>query len=238
MKRPQLLNHPLARIWRYWLGLALPSVAGVALFLWLAPPQHNPFKPLDLNHPPGIATHYKLTQMKNHPTACFRTLDETGVLYTPLPDSEDGPACGKRNALTLDRSLTPYSATISMTCVQTAVLYAWERHVARPAAVEVLGSPIERIETFGSFSCRNIAGTARRSQHATANAIDISGFRLANGRVIDVEAHWENGGPEGEFLERVHDGACRLFSVTLGPDYNAAHHDHFHFDMGPQRACK
>lgn len=238
MKRPQLLNHPLARIWRYWLGLTAPSVAGASLFLWLAPAQHNPFRPLDLNDPPGIASHYKLTQMKNHPEACFAALDATGVLYTPLPDSETGPACGKRDALTLDRSLTPYSATLSMTCTQTAVLYSWERHVARPAAMELFGSQIVRIDTFGSFSCRNIAGTARRSQHASANAIDIAAFRLEDGRVINVKTHWYNGGKEGEFLKRVHKGGCRLFSVTLGPDYNAAHADHFHFDMGPQRACK
>ncbi|MFN4225017.1 MAG: extensin family protein [Hyphomonas sp.] len=36
----------------------------------------------------------------------------------------------------------------------------------------------------------------------------------------------------------MHKGACRLFSVTLGPDYDAAHADHFHMDMGPQRACR
>lgn len=228
----------LKKLWRYWLGLALPSVARVSLFLWLAPPQHNPFRPLDLNDPPGIASHFKMTQLYRHPAACFDALDASGVLYTTLPDSQDGPGCGKADALTLDRSLTPYSATLSMTCTQTAVLYSWERHVARPAALDLFGSPIARIETYGSFSCRNIAGTNRRSQHATANAIDISGFTLEDGRRIMVKPNWGKDTKEGEFLERVHDGGCRLFSVVLGPDYNAAHKDHFHFDMGPGRACK
>lgn len=225
-------------LWRYWIGLILPSIVAVGLFLWLAPPQDNPFVPLDLNHKPGLASHFKLTQLYRHPAACFGALDTTGVLYTPLEDSPPGEACGKYDALTLDRSLTPYSATLSMTCVQTAVLYSWERHIARPAAVEILGSPIARIETYGSFSCRNIAGTNRKSEHARGNAIDISGFRLEDGRLINVETHWENGGPEGEFLERVHDGGCKLFSVTLGPDYNAAHKDHLHFDMGKRRTCR
>jgi len=26
--------------------------------------------------------------------------------------------------------------------------------------------------------------------------------------------------------------------VTLSPDYNAAHRDHFHFDMGPYSSCR
>ena len=228
----------LKTLWRYWIGLVLPSIVAVTLFLWLAPPQHNPFKPLDLNDPPGLASHFKLTQMTRHPAACFQALDATGVLYTRLDDSPPRQECGKYDALTLDRTLTPYSATLSMTCFETASLYLWERHVARPAAVEILGSPIARIETYGSFSCRNIAGSDRWSEHALANAVDISGFQLEDGRVIMVKTHWDNGGPEGEFLERVHDGGCGIFSVTLGPDYNAAHADHLHFDMGDRRACR
>jgi len=224
--------------WRYWRGLVAPSLLVVGLFLWLAPPQHNPFAPLDLNDKPGLASHFKMTQLKRHASACFSALDASGVLYTPLDDSPKGDVCGMYDALTLDRSLTPYSATLNMTCWQTASLYLWERHVARPTAVEIFGSPIARIETFGSFSCRNIAGGDRKSEHATANAIDISGFRLADGRVINVKTHWDNGKDEGEFLKRVHKGACRLFSVTLGPEYNAAHADHFHFDMGDDWVCE
>ena len=233
-KRLQL-QKPLLR---YFTLLILPSALAVGLFLRFAPPQHNPFVPLDLNHKPGLASHYKLTQLFRHPSACFNALDATGVLYTRLEDSPPGEACGKYNALTLDRSLTPYSATLSMTCVETAVLYSWERHVARPAAVEILGSPIRQIETYGSFSCRNIAGTDRKSEHALGNAVDISGFWLEDGRRISVETHWKNGGKEGEFLEAVHDGGCKLFSVTLGPDYNKAHRDHFHFDIGDRRTCR
>lgn len=203
-----------------------------------APPRHNPFAPLDLNHKPGLASHFKTTRLERHPDASFSALDATGVLYTPLGVSRRGEACGRYDALTLDRSLTPYSATLSMTCWQTACLGMRERHVARPAATEIFGSPIARIETYGSFSCRNIAGTGRGSEHATANAVDISGLRLEDGRLINVKTRWNKGGKEGEFLKRVHKGACRIFSVTLGPDYNAAHADHFDFDMGNARTCR
>ena len=49
---------------------------------------------------------------------------------------------------------------------------------------------------------------------------------------------WGKRGKEAKFLKRVHAGACDLFSVTLGPEYNAAHKDHFHMDMGPGHACR
>ena len=223
---------------RAWLILLSVPALFVALFLWLAPPRHNPFAPVDLTDRTGFGTGHQLARTAQHPEkVCFPALDKAGVLYSRLDDSPKGEKCGLYKALTLDRTLTPYSATLRMTCGEAAALYAWERHVARPAAVDILGSPIARIETYGSFSCRNIAGSGRLSEHAHGNAVDISGFRLEDGRLIDVKTFWGKGGKEAKFLRRLHSGACDLFSVTLGPDYNAAHRDHFHLDMGPGHAC-
>jgi len=223
---------------RAWVLLITVPALCVALFLWMAPPRHNPFAPVDLTEQPGLGTWHKLTRVKKNHELCFKALDDAGVLYTPLPDSARGEKCGLYNGLTLDRSLTPYSATLRMTCAETAALYVWERHVARPAAIKYFSTPIARIETYGSYSCRNIAGSGRLSEHAASNAIDISGFRLEDGRLIDVKTFWGKGGKEDQFLHLVHDRACSLFSVTLGPDYNAAHADHFHMDMGSGRACR
>ena len=44
--------------------------------------------------------------------------------------------------------------------------------------------------------------------------------------------------PDGLFLARVHESACRYFRVAIGPAYNAAHRDHFHYDRGPYTACR
>lgn len=223
---------------RAWLLLLTVPALCVALFLLSAPPRHNPFAPVDLTDRPGLGTGHQLARAAKHPQVCFPALDKAGVLYTPLEDAPKGQKCGLYNALTLDRTLTPYSATLRMTCGEAAALYVWERHVARPAAVDILGSPLTQIETYGSFACRNIAGSGRLSEHARGNAIDISGFRLEDGRVIDVQTFWGKGGKEAKFLKKVHSGACDLFSVTLGPDYNAAHRDHFHMDMGPGGTCR
>jgi hypothetical protein len=95
-----------------------------------------------------------------------------------------------------------------------------------------------RIETFGSYNCRDIAGTDRLSAHATANAIDVAAFDLADGRRISVKADW-NGGSlvEREFLRIVHKSACKRFGTVLGPGYNAAHKDHFHLERSASSFC-
>ncbi|MFN3313337.1 MAG: extensin family protein [Hyphomonas sp.] len=217
-------------------AVLLTSIA--TILLRGVPDRHNPLAPLDLAAAPGFATPMQLSRLRGDREACFIALDEAGVDYTPLEDSEPGARCPLIDALTLDRSLTPYSATLSMTCHQTAALHMWERHVVRPAALEIFGSELARIDTYGSFSCRNIAGSRRLSQHAFGNAVDIAGFRLEDGRIITVLGDWEADGDKGDFLTRIHEGACDLFSITLGPDYNAAHADHFHLDMGRGRLCR
>ncbi|MEM6411954.1 MAG: extensin family protein [Pseudomonadota bacterium] len=227
----------LVSLWRFWAALAIVG-ALTWLFHMIAPAEHNPWKPMHLDDPIGLATYRKFTHLKHNREACFRALDEAGVQYTPLADEVTGENCGFRGALTLDRTLTPYSRTVSLTCPMAAALYVWERQSARPLAEELLGSPVARIETYGAYSCRNITGTQRRSQHATANAIDISGIRLADGRLVDVEDHWHEDSAESDYLHAIHDTACRLFSVTLGPDYNAAHADHFHLDFGSVETCR
>lgn len=227
----------LASLWRFWAALIIVGV-GLAMFHRFAPPQHNPWRPLSLDDPIGLATYAKFTGLKYSPAACYAALDEAGVRYVRLEDEVTGPDCGFRDALALEQSLTAYSAPVRLTCPMAAALYVWERTAVQPLAIEMFGEASVRIETYGAYSCRNIAGTRRRSEHATANAIDIAGIRLADGRLISVRTHWKNGGKEAAYLERLHDTACRLFSVTLGPDYNAAHEDHFHFDFGSGDLCR
>lgn len=79
---------------------------------------------------------------------------------------------------------------------------------------------------------------AARSQHATANALDIAGFRLADGRTVNVLRDWPQDNTDARFLRQVRDDACEVFNVVLSPDYNAAHRNHFHLDAGPWWVCR
>ncbi len=219
--------------------LALIVIAAGVAFGNLVPPQDSPFEPLDLAREPGLATGMKLDGLADDPEACFGLLDQVGIAYTPVEIDAGPAACALDSGLTLDQSLTPYSATLTLSCPLAASLYVWERHVVIPAAQDFLGSEVTRIETYGAYNCRRInhRQSGPWSQHATGDAVDISGFTLADGRVISVRGFYGADTAEGRFLQYVRDKACNLYSSTLGPEYNAAHADHFHFDMGLYTSC-
>ena len=83
--------HPNLHV-RRLIGMA--AVTAVMLFAawWvfnlLTPPQHNPFKPLDLATRPGIATGFKLDRLASSPPLCFGLLDKAGVKYTRVESGE------------------------------------------------------------------------------------------------------------------------------------------------------
>jgi len=119
-----------------------------------------------------------------------------------------------------------------VTCPLAETFAAWARFGVDRAAQQILGSPLVRIETMGSYNCRNVAGSDRRSAHATANAIDIAAFVLADGRRITITGDWHGGTPaERQFLTAIHSSACKRFGTVLGPAYNAAHRDHLHLEL-------
>ena len=166
---------------------------------------------------------------------CLGTLGATGAQFTPLPDRYLGEGCSNLGAVQL-HAISGEGATLAVTnigpvtCPVSAAFAAWARFGVDRAARTILGSPLVSIQTMGSYSCRNVAGSSRRSGHASASAIDIAGFVLADGRRITVEEDWDGSSEEREFLRAVQASACRRFATVLGPAYNAAHHDHFHVE--------
>ena len=204
-------------------------------------PQDLPWTPVDLDAPIGMMTGMKLQLLRDDPAACRAALARAGIGFTPFPDRIDSEQCGYVDALTLDRTRVGYRPTpITMSCPLAAALVAWERRVAAPAARRRLGSELARVHHYGIYSCRRLYGRASGafSEHARANAIDLAAFDLTNGRRVRVQQDWGDGTPEAAFLRDLHDGACKLFGTTLGPDYNEAHRDHFHLDMRGWRACR
>lgn len=167
---------------------------------------------------------------------CLSELGQAGVNFTPLPDRYLEQGCSNVGTVQLaslpaDQSMLRVNNLGPVTCEVSNALAAWARFGADRAARQLLGSPIRSIETMGSYSCRNVAGTNRRSAHSTGAAVDISGFVLEDGRRISVQNGWNGGTPaEKEFLRVVQRSACKRFATVLGPEYNAAHRDHFHFE--------
>src|SRR3546814_10578863 len=102
----------------------------------------------------------------------------------------------------------------------------WEREVVQPAAQLYFKTKVTDIEHYGSYNCRRIYGRSEAawSEHATADAIDVAGFRFANGMRITVRHDWKTDSTAAAFLHTIRDGACSLFSTTLSPDYRSEEH--------------
>ncbi len=163
---------------------------------------------------------------------CFAKLQSQAVSFTPLPDRNFGGGCNAINSVKLLDIGVPATGLGAMTCNLAANFTAWARYGVQPAARVVFGAEIEKIETFGTYNCRPIAGSGKLSEHAHSNAIDVSAFVLSDGRRITVQQGWHGDKQTRQFLSLIHASACKRFKTVLSPDYNAAHHDHFHFDMG------
>ncbi len=196
-----------------------------------AHPEHDPAAPLDLRHPIGWATAGKLAALKDDVPQCRAVLERSAIAFDTLAVTGEG-ACARPDRTLL--SAFPLAPdTPAVTCPMATGLEMWRVRSVEPAAVAILGSELATVEHLGAFNCRRMRGGSSNawSEHATANAIDIAGFTLADGRSISVLRDWPEDSDEARFLREVRDGACGIFATVLSPDYNAAHADHFHFDQ-------
>ncbi|MEP3421116.1 MAG: extensin family protein [Erythrobacter sp.] len=216
--------------------VAIIAMIGFAGWVWLeGHPEHNPMAPLDLRDPIGMATARKIAVLKDDVTACHAALERSEVAYTvspPLADASGEGACARPDRTQLD-SFPMGPTNPSVTCPVAAGMVMWKAKSVAPAAQEIMGSNIARIEHLGTYNCRRMRGSGSSgwSQHATANAIDIAAFVLDDGTRISVLDDWDGGDAKSQFLRRVRDDACGVFATVLSPDFNAAHADHFHFDQ-------
>ena len=172
---------------------------------------------------------------------CRSELAGEGVEFRALPDRRYEGGCSALGTVQLLDIGTGVTNLGAMTCPLARQFTRWSREAVQPAASRWLGSRVERIETMGTYSCRGLNGqsAARLSEHAFANAVDVAAFVLADGRRVAVEQGWR-GEDESvrRFLRAVHDSGCRSFNIGLGPDANAWHQDHMHFDMGRGPYCR
>ncbi|WP_423142975.1 extensin family protein [Parablastomonas sp. CN1-191] len=176
--------------------------------------------------------------------ACLADLGRRQLSFSPLPDQYYGAGCATLNTVRLaalrgDDADFALSNLGPVTCPLAETFAAWARYGVDRAARQVLGSALARIDTMGSYSCRSVAGSKRLSAHATAQAIDVAAFVLADGRRVSVREDWRGGSDaERRFLAVIHASACKRFGTVLGPDYNTAHADHLHLELSGQRFCR
>ena len=172
---------------------------------------------------------------------CVTMMRDEGSWVEALPDRSFDNGCSATSSVKLVAIGIPVTNLGAVKCTLAAPFARWVRDDVPTLAMRWLGGFVVRIESYGSFACRpvnNMAGN-RLSEHGRAAAIDIAAFRLGDGRRISVKDGWNSDDPQIRgFLRALHRAACARFGVVLGPDANALHHDHFHFDMGGHGYCR
>lgn len=171
---------------------------------------------------------------------CIVKLDTIAARYALLPDRTFGGGCSAMGSIQLRDIGTPVTNLGAITCGLGYAFTLWVQSDLQIPAMGEFRSPVTRVETMGSYSCRNINGaaTGKLSEHAYANAVDVSAFVLKDGRRVSVLNGWNGDRRDARFLRSVRAAACTRFNTVLSPDYNAQHHDHLHFDMGRGPFCR
>jgi hypothetical protein len=174
----------------------------------------------------------------DEPSACqIRVADKIAVIE-PLP-SFGGPGdCGASDVVRIeaviqpDKSRVAVSPPATMRCTMAEALATWVREDLT-ATLMPLGSPPRELDNYASYDCRgrNRVAGARISEHGLANAIDIRGVRLANGRFAD----FTDRKLDREFRESVRKTVCARFTTVLGPGSDGHHETHIHMDLAERR---
>jgi hypothetical protein len=227
---------------RALLALLLTIVVFAAFWFGLVPQRYSPFAPISLDDPPTWFIDPRLAALRHDPELCRAVLRAPHIVATPIADHVLPNGCGWTNAVRVSAVGGAELGLEQLTCEAAAALALWVEQDVQPLAVATFGSRVAGMQDMGTYSCRNIVGNTKwlntRSQHSLANALDIGGFRLENGKQISVTRDYKGTGPEGRFLREAHMRACRYFRVAIGPAFNEAHWNHLHLDRGILTRCR
>jgi hypothetical protein len=170
--------------------------------------------------------------------ACYDSLRKLGVKFTQLTTNVGSGACSVADAVQV-QSMSIGADTLKLPDQPTfncgfAVKFAsWIKNEASPLVNGALKTSIASMGTGPGFQCRGRNGdiSAKLSEHAFGNAVDIERIKLADGETIEIKDAITSGAKYQPVLFALRAAGCQYFTTVLGPGANAAHATHFHFDL-------
>ncbi len=127
--------------------------------------------------------------------ACDTALKDVPIDYEALPPIKEG-LCGTPAPILVKSIGSDPKVAIdppaTMNCALAAGLATWLKTKVQPEAKAVLGTQVVKLRNATSYSCRNRYGgaTTPLSEHALANALDVSDFVFASGDHVTVLDGW------------------------------------------------
>lgn len=131
-----------------------------------------------------------------------------------------------------DKSQVAVTPPAILRCGMAEALAHWVRDDVT-AAVAGLGAAVRSLDNYASFDCRgrNRVAGAKISEHGIANAIDIRGVALSNGKFAGLTDRTLSK----DFRETVKRSVCARFTTVLGPGSDGHHETHIHMDLAERR---
>jgi len=170
--------------------------------------------------------------------ACRADLAKLGVDFTQATQKDFAP-CSIDNAVQLaaiktDTDSVTFIGKPIFNCTFALKFSQWVADVAIPVVRAQEDKPLSGLSTGPGFECRNRNGdtTAKISEHASGNAVDIDQIELADKSRIAISQVANTSDPHYRMLTALRTSACGYFTTVLGPGSNAAHASHYHLDLG------
>jgi hypothetical protein len=125
------------------------------------------------------------------------------------------------------------SPSATLRCPMAESVIHWVRDELTSIAAE-FGAPLKSVLVDTSYECRsrNHVEGAKLSEHGRANAVDVRGFTLANGTVVELT----DTAVKKQAREHVRETACARFTTVLGPGSDSHHENHVHVDLVERRS--
>ena len=170
---------------------------------------------------------------------CERELRKLNARFSVAEPIGDNGQCGWPRPLKLTALSRGVEiiGDIRVRCELALALVRWSKEVLVPSAELHLEKKPSAVRIDTSYQCRrrNNASTGKLSEHAFANGIDVMGIDMIDGQDVYFADRRGTSDAERAFQAAIRGGACAYFTTVIGPMTNAAHADHFHFDLALRR---
>jgi hypothetical protein len=172
-------------------------------------------------------------------SVCRLQLDTLGAVFETMKDSRTSGDCRVENPVRLS-ALRKADSRIEfpdgpiLKCEFAMKFAEWLVDAGAPIVRAQAKSPIAKLWTGPGYQCRGRNGDAsgKVSEHGFGNAVDITNFKLEDGRVFEVKDAAKPSSPAYATLKGLRGSACGYFTTVLGPGTNSAHETHFYLDLG------
>lgn len=172
------------------------------------------------------------------PQACLAELRADGVEAEIVPAPPSPVAdCGVAQPVRLSSIGLTDAARVDLPdhpildCAFALTFTAFVRDLMSPLAAAMLGSRVSAVGIVSGYRCGSPIRLPSGSPnpHGKGIAVDVAQITLADRRRIAV-GHEANPA-EVLFVRTMRRAACGWFTTVLGPGTDAAHAEHFHFDI-------